>query len=606
MIAFLPIARYKVDFQVASGRPFSSFERLLLKAVQSGSGNLAKLAQVFAVHRRLVIEGLVTLMQAGWVSLGERDNEFILTRSGEKAYDAGGLPPTIAVSDRHLTVVVEKVTGQVARSNEIEFHTRANLKSLWEEGAPLFKGEVSNIVDPALVAPLLLHQPTEWIRWIGPISVVSDNAAFALIDVDTTSERISGVPRGWETLLLQGCLDQVLKRERDIRASGVRLDDRELRQLAGKDLVQSEPKLEPSDIEWSMVAIREDDVLSTPDQHKAALRQLLFDADSYACIACPSLAEAATGDLIPLLAEVLSRGVVVNLLLGAVPEKLDARSWSALESLRKLEYDSTRSPGPGRLALGTRATQCATSIALADSSAGVCAILGAYAWTAPPLSESDVSLSVRFRDSNVVARVCEIVAGFVAADQRLKLDAGFMRLKKAAADCRQHAGSNSVASEEGSVYGVRLLLDKDHAWAVQLALTDASAAVSVLTEDLMALSRGGWLRLLERPTERLGAAVHVVFGSLDAVDLGSVPNLEVLVKNGARVHRQDSVHGTLLTVDDSHAIITNLSSATPSARQVYSSRIGVAVNGAGVVSRLLLGKGEEKADSLRGGPDAIS
>jgi hypothetical protein len=65
MIAFLPIARYRVVYQVASGRPFSSFERLLLKAIKDGHGSVPALAKMFCIHRRMIVEGLVTLMQAG-------------------------------------------------------------------------------------------------------------------------------------------------------------------------------------------------------------------------------------------------------------------------------------------------------------------------------------------------------------------------------------------------------------------------------------------------------------------------------------------------------------------------------------------------------------
>lgn len=232
MIAFLPIARYRAEYQVASGRPFSSFERLLLKAIREGQDNLSQLARTFAVHQRLIVEGLVTLMQAGWVSLGQSDREFVLTASGEKACgDSAVLPPTIVVADRQQTIVVEKVTGQVARSNEVDFFSRSKLKPLWEAGAALRKRDVSNVVDPGLIAPLLPHQHAEWIRWIGPISVLSDDAAFVVIDVDTTKERLAGVPKAWEALLLPECINQVRRKERELASRGIEVDDKNLREF---------------------------------------------------------------------------------------------------------------------------------------------------------------------------------------------------------------------------------------------------------------------------------------------------------------------------------------------------------------------------------------
>ncbi len=85
MIAFLPVARYGVEYQVASGRPFSSFERLMLAAIHGGNGTLESLADLFRLHRRMVIEGVVTLMQAGWVCLAPDGSSFITTDSGRMA-----------------------------------------------------------------------------------------------------------------------------------------------------------------------------------------------------------------------------------------------------------------------------------------------------------------------------------------------------------------------------------------------------------------------------------------------------------------------------------------------------------------------------------------
>jgi hypothetical protein len=261
MIAFLPIARYKVEYQLASGRPFSSFERLLLKAIHTGTANLNDLAGTFAIHRRLVIEGLVTLMQAGWVSLGTGTGEFVLSPSGERACAGSeGLPPTIVVSDRHQTIVVEKVTGQVTRSKEIEFYSRSKLKTLWDAGLALRKGDISNVIDPGLISPLLPHQPTEWIRWIGPITVLSDNAAFAVVDVDTAAGRINGTPKSWEALLLPECVDQVARRERELASSGVELNDEELRHFVRGVGEVPDEEIVDGESGWSAVKLSSENV----------------------------------------------------------------------------------------------------------------------------------------------------------------------------------------------------------------------------------------------------------------------------------------------------------------------------------------------------------
>ncbi len=117
-ILFLPVSLYKVKFQIAAGRPFSQFERLVMKAIDNGKTTLGSLVDIFRVHRRMVVESLVTLMQAGWVSLGSNNDEFALTSAGVKACkQEKALPPVLFTEDRTQIVVMERVAGQIARSD---------------------------------------------------------------------------------------------------------------------------------------------------------------------------------------------------------------------------------------------------------------------------------------------------------------------------------------------------------------------------------------------------------------------------------------------------------------------------------------------------------
>src|SRR4051794_22964199 len=86
MLAFLPVSRFRVHYQVASGRPYSALERFLLEAVREGHATLDGLIGLFRVHRRTVIEGVVTLMQAGWLGLRPgNDHQFEVTDAGREA-----------------------------------------------------------------------------------------------------------------------------------------------------------------------------------------------------------------------------------------------------------------------------------------------------------------------------------------------------------------------------------------------------------------------------------------------------------------------------------------------------------------------------------------
>jgi hypothetical protein len=580
MIAFLPIARYRVDYQVASGRPFSSFERLLLKSVKTGYGTVSDLAQIFCVHQRLIVEGLVTLMQAGWVSLGSDEGHFVLSPSGKVASAGKSLPDTIAISDRHLTVVVEKVTGQVARNNEIDFYSRSNLRTLWSGGVELRKGDISNIVDPGWVAGLLSHQPTEWIRWIGPIAVLSDNAAFAVIDVDTNAGRLGGIPKSWESLLLGPCLEQVQRQERKLVESDQEPEDEELRQLVRRDvIVTTEDEYGKDDTGWAPAVLDSSDVLHDTSQHEAAITTLIENAESYVALALPSFSEAGIVHLLPKLENAVNRGLLVNLFFAQLPDKSDLQGRRALDLLKKLEYDSTHNSGAGRLAIASRESECSSSIALADTGEGPSAILGVYPWASIPSDQSLRYLSIRVSEPRAVARLCELLADFSAADERLRLDSGYVRLKKAAEELRQTA--QSIVGRPVSPLQARILLDRDHQYAIQALCSAATQSLKVFTNDLPSLIRNGWLRLIVSAASRGVRSIRIAFSSP-----GYVPNdnadVNEAAKLGVMFNNNPTIEGSLVIADNDSALVTSGRPDEISARQSYAARVGLALRGEGV------------------------
>jgi hypothetical protein len=60
----VPVTRFSVAYEVGEARPYSAFERLLLRAISDGSTDIQSLASHFAVPTRLIIEGVVTLIHA--------------------------------------------------------------------------------------------------------------------------------------------------------------------------------------------------------------------------------------------------------------------------------------------------------------------------------------------------------------------------------------------------------------------------------------------------------------------------------------------------------------------------------------------------------------
>ena len=102
MIVLIPVCHYRVHYQIASGRPFSVFERLVLEAIHDGSGTLETLEACFHLHRRVITEAVVTLMQAGWVAINRNNHILVTTESGKAGIRSeGALPGNIRPTRTH-------------------------------------------------------------------------------------------------------------------------------------------------------------------------------------------------------------------------------------------------------------------------------------------------------------------------------------------------------------------------------------------------------------------------------------------------------------------------------------------------------------------------
>lgn len=195
MIALLPVSRYRVRYQVASGRPYSFFERFILEAIRDGHSSLDALEQTFRVHRRPLIEGVVTLIQAGWVALDRNTHHLVSTTAGSRAIGRpNDLPKNIVVLEQEDYVIGERVQGQVAKGTEVTFSSRPSLRDHIHQSAVIPVRDLPHPLDAGLLVPLLRKGELEWIRSCGPVDIVRDGADFAVVDVDTTSGTITGIP----------------------------------------------------------------------------------------------------------------------------------------------------------------------------------------------------------------------------------------------------------------------------------------------------------------------------------------------------------------------------------------------------------------------------
>jgi hypothetical protein len=202
VICLLPISRFRVKFEVAAGRPFSQLERMVLQAIKEEITDLERMQTTFQVHPRILIEALVTLTQAGWVSFSSEEGAgFLLTSEGAKATSEGQIPSTTTVTARTAFLLLERLTGGIIGNDEVRFSTRAQLERVWDDSVRLSADVHENSLDEGQVRQLLPRRQGEWVRWIGPIDMVSKGAHWVPVGVDTTAGTLVGLPDRWQARL---------------------------------------------------------------------------------------------------------------------------------------------------------------------------------------------------------------------------------------------------------------------------------------------------------------------------------------------------------------------------------------------------------------------
>jgi hypothetical protein len=586
MIALLPVSRHRVEYQTAAGRPYSVFERLLLEAIASTVASLDSLVDMFCVHRRVIIEGLVTLMQAGWVALEAHSNRFTLTKAGKFAVGkADVLPRNVFITKRTDYVVMERVEGQIARGTDVSFIAERQLHRLGlkdtNNAVLIPKGDISSTVEPAMVHPLLRPLPGEWIRWIGPITLVRNHADVVLIDVDTERGVISGLPPQWQARLAPRLEGRVRARERQLRDAGAVRDDAALRKWLRKSAKGTMGEAESS----LMAGLKFSDLklVLGADAHMAALTEYLDRARTFCVINAPSLSDAAVNDFAVRLRAACERGVLVEILWGHVTEEKSHAS--SLAALRKIEYDTARASGPGKLVVAREPSLCYAGVLVSDAGEDgrTEAILGGYGWLGA--QQGPQSLSIRIMDAKLVAQISRILADIAASDTRLASGAGAIRLRNEASVLE----SEIVLSDEvarDTPLRAKLVTDRDHHSIFQATVSEARRSVVVMSESLR---REAGERDITVLIEAINRACTVEIRSRLTSATEADETLVTLQKYGAIVQVQPGLFANVVVIDDDLAVMGSFNWLGESRAEARpnGSDFSLLLHGSGVGRKLL-------------------
>jgi hypothetical protein len=410
MILLLPLTRFKVEFDTASGRPHSRLEQLTLEALDQGAVTMGALQATFQIHQRLITQVVVNLIQDGYVAMGD-DATYLLTELGEEI--ARGEPPrkeSVAFG-RSAPVVAERHLGLIAPAREVRFVGRREIERLTRRHiVPVRRHDLR--LDQAQVRHLLPRGPSEWIRAVGEIRLLSRDAHFLPVRVDFETMSVVGIPDRWQQTLASPLLATARERTDEVgespsedegwfdhdAAAGRSVRTPSTDELARVEVPTSGSRVRVVDLEGARSFFKR--VLDTPSQELV--------------VASPGLSSEGIGRWLPLLQAALGAGQHVSLIWGAGDQGIKVAG--------NLMYQHAS----GTLRMNRRATQRRLSCVAAIDAESCSVLIGDVDWFGEHESGTG---GVVISEPQVVATVCQVLASAWRSSPGESLAAGPVRLQ---------------------------------------------------------------------------------------------------------------------------------------------------------------------------------
>lgn len=450
ILTLVPLTMYVVRYEVAHGRPYSKLEELLLKAINlpgpDRGHTFDELREVFQVHDRLLTEGLVTLIQEGWIAMEQPGAEiqYLVTEEGRKTISSGRRPSNLRVRTKHASIVRERLTGQLARANDLTIMTARELRGTGvnprkvrrEALTPRVMRTEINGGETERLLPRS-DERQEWVRWIDSVSRVSQDLHYLPVQVDLDSSRVLGLPYQWQHLSLP-ILEEVKQRSEEM------LDDTEfqedVRRLLQERADRTARRHEAAEDRdpFATVAATCADVAITARESADMIEDVLRKCTDHAFLAVANLDPRRAAAVRDTVIRLLTAGVKVDLLWSCdATEGAPKEIYNVLSAARAKALSA---PQP-MLVLNAEPAGIAVDLLLAQTSDGPVAVAGS-AFAEPereadgepepePTAETDqetdprvnsLAVSVRITARPVLAAVARLSAGWwetVEADQAM-------------------------------------------------------------------------------------------------------------------------------------------------------------------------------------------
>ena len=430
MNVLVPVLICDASYQVVRGRPYSFFERTLLEAIAEGHATLEQLTKCTCVNRNIIIQGIVTLVQAGWVDLSAGTATYVLTKQGEGAMACeDGLPPTTTLEpERKARFVCERLWRNICPGNSITYVGRSILDDLESKSQPYveLKHVTSEPPDPAEVRPLLeVNSASERILGVGPVIRTSVGQSWVHVGYDRETGRIIGLPQRWtkDPRLLADIRDAA---NAEIDRIETLDGDNGYQALADEWLDHVSAQAAEEDKDYSLgphvpIGIDEVGVLVGAEAHMDLLCGLLDKASPGAdCIVIhtETLAELSFDRIQKHLFRCLAMGANVDIMWGRIDKSPKSREShaTAVKKLREIETASF-SEVPGRLMVSNNGTGLRCNLVISNAHNEFEAIIGSHRWFGNATART---VSLRTANPSLVRLISGACLDWMSKDNELR------------------------------------------------------------------------------------------------------------------------------------------------------------------------------------------
>lgn len=565
----IPLLKGKRKFFLEKGRPWSLVEHVFLAALTNRSRSVDELAMAGNVPRRLVLEALIRLMRAGWVTLQQESNGvvFIATEAGHSVVGDEELPKLAKSTSRWMNFVIDQITGTLYRSREMPFIEKRVVESrAARERLVWLKPRNLDAFDDTAGVLATLFEHDERFLGIEPSAEKMVNR-FAIATV--RGNNVEGLPPRAPAELVE--LVKLAARN----AAPSPMAENSLHQDPGRQ-VPFVDRPTPRAID---AIFRPEDLILGGAMHEELLRQAITKAKHRIIIHSTFISEQGFELVQESLMAAAKRGAIIDVLWGENENKTDA-----VTTAKTIAKIRTRIEAEGlsqSIRVHPFSTRSHAKILVCDGgkSERLSATIGSCNWLSSGFQNYEAS--IRFSDPGVVSAIIEQIADLTRGGDRhwTELTSEMARL---ASDARLQKPPVGLKAR------VSLVLGPQHAQFARVARDSARRRMFVTSHKIGSAARPSVILPAITAVRENGIEARVFYGLASeglADNSGSsngdpVPSVQPVLT--------PKLHAKILAWDDDHVLITsqNWLSADPGESNVRRE-IGLMVNSKGIAKAVI-------------------